>query len=162
MRYERTIQLQFWRFIAFLIIFQYHASQWALYKIDTAKGLIGVFFFVLLSGAMSSYSLHQKDFRVNPKGILDHKIKNIIRTYPLYIITNCFTMVYLIPIDLVTSHSIKALAKDFLNFVLSATMLQTWILKTENYNATNWYVASISWIGILSIPVHVFSKKTGQ
>ncbi len=40
MRYERTIQLQFWRFLAFLIIFQYHASQWTFYQIDTAKGLV--------------------------------------------------------------------------------------------------------------------------
>ena len=68
-------------------------------------------------------------------------------------------MAYLIPIDLVTSHSFKDLAKEFINFILTATMLQPWFLKTESFNATSWYVASVSWIGILSIPVHIFSEK---
>ena len=124
MKYERANQLQFWRFLAFLIIFQCHASQWAPFQIDNIRALLGVFFFVLLSGAMSSYALHQKAFRNDSKGILDHKIKSVIRAYPLYIITNCFTMAYLIPIDLVTSHSFKDLAKEFINFILTATMLQ--------------------------------------
>lgn len=159
MKYERANQLQFWRFLAFLIIFQCHASQWAPFQIDNIRALLGVFFFVLLSGAMSSYALHQKAFRNDSKGILDHKIKSVIRAYPLYIITNCFTMAYLIPIDLVTSHSFKDLAKEFINFILTATMLQPWFLKTESFNATSWYVASVSWIGILSIPVHIFSEK---
>ena len=160
MKYERATQLQFWRFVAFLIIFQYHASQWALYQIDTAKGLVGVFFFVLLSGTLSSYSLHQKTFKNDSKGILDYKIKSIIRTYPLYIVTNCFTLVYSIPIDMVTSHNFKSLAKEFLNFGLVATMLQPWVLKTDIFNATSWYIASISWCGILCIPIHLFLEKT--
>ncbi len=159
MKYERATQLQFWRFVAFLIIFQYHASQWALYEIDIAKGLVGVFFFVLLSGALSSYSLHQKAFKNDSKGIIDYKIKSIVRTYPLYIVTNCFTLVYSIPIYMITDHNYKALAKEFFNFVLTATMLQPWFLKTDIFNATSWYIASISWCGILCIPIYLFLEK---
>ena len=164
MNLNRANQIQFWRFLSFFMIFSYHARHWTWWNNNNnfVKMVLALSFFVLLSGAMSSYSLHQKDFGRAPKEILVYRVKKLTRTYPLYIMTNCFTLIYFVPFEMVQNHDLKGLATAFLGFMFSALMLQPWVMLTEIYNATSWYVATIFWCGILSIPVHIFAEKLMQ
>lgn len=160
MRLGRLNQIQFLRFLAFFLLFEYHASAWIPnYSNNNVTVLFALVFFILLSGFMSSYSLYYKDIEPTVHNILRYFRKKLIRFYPLYLITNLITVIYTIPFGSVAYHNFKDVFTKGFEFVATIFMFQTWIFRPFIFNAASWYIASIIWLSLLNIPFSSFSKK---
>ena len=111
MKLNRVNQVQFLRFVAFLLLFAYHASFWIPnYPDNQLSGLFGLFYFLLLSGVMASYSLYQKnDIEPTAKNIFKYFRQKLVKFYPLYFITNLLAVIYTVPSLMVASHSYREL-----------------------------------------------------
>lgn len=80
-------QLQFLRFLAFMLIFFFHTGdyQFAWFPQDNGASN-AVEFFVLLSGVVSGISSFDKDINCTAKDIISYIKKKILKVYPLYFI----------------------------------------------------------------------------
>ncbi len=161
MRLGRVNQMQFFRFIAFFLLFEYHASIWVPnYANNSVSGLFALFFFILLSGVMSSYSLYSKeDIAPTASNIFYYVKKKVFRFYPLYLVTNLIAVIYTVPTYMVSLHNYKEVLVKAFEFIATIFMFQTWIFRPYVYNAASWYVASIVWLSILNIPFSHISRK---
>ncbi len=161
MKLNRVNQIQFLRFVAFLLLFVYHASFWIPdYPSNQLSGLFGLFFFLLLSGVMASYSLYQKeDIEPTASNIFNYFKQKLIKFYPLYFITNLLAVIYTVPSFMVANHSYRELFIKGIEFIATMLMCQTLLLKPYIYNAASWYVASLIWLSLLNIPFSRFSKR---
>lgn len=159
----RAEQIQFFRFVAFWMILLWHAKAFSFKLFPGEIGSqTGMYFFILLSGLVSSYSLAYKNIEPTKKNILEYIKKKIIKLYPLYFVTNLVTVIYNVPMYEVTGYHFKALAKIFIDFVLSSLLLQTWVFKAFVFNSVGWYVATIIWISIINIPFCHYANKIRQ
>ena len=78
MEKTRANQLQFLRFIAFLLICMVHTESYQPSWGPGGNGAINaVAFFIILSGAVSGYSSYNKDIECSFKGILLYMWKKI-------------------------------------------------------------------------------------
>ncbi len=161
MKLNRVNQVQFLRFVAFFLLFAYHASFWIPnYPDNQLSGLFGLFYFLLLSGVMASYSLYQKnDIEPTAKNIFKYFRQKLVKFYPLYFITNLLAVIYTVPSLMVASHSYRELLVKGLEFVATMLMCQTLLFKPYIYNAASWYIASIIWLSLLNIPFSHYSRK---
>ena len=94
-RLRREDQIQFFRFIAFVMIFLWHAKTWRIKYLPGDVGAqTGVYFFFLLTGVMASYSLALKEVSPTKENIKDYLKRKLVRLYPLYFVTNLLTFLY--------------------------------------------------------------------
>ncbi len=161
MKLNRVNQVQFLRFVAFLLLFVYHASFWIPnYPDNHLIGMFGLFYFLLLSGVMASYSLYPKEeLRPTAKNMFNYIKQKLVKFYPLYFITNLLAVIYTVPSFMVANHSYRELFVKGIEFVATIFMCQTLLFKPYIYNAASWYIASLVWLSLLNIPFSYFSKK---
>ena len=85
--HDRADQLQFLRFIAFVLIFNWHMDWFApqFFPRDLG-GACAVEFFFLLSGFGSAYSSYNRDVIFSWRGLFDYLKKKLKKAYPLYFV----------------------------------------------------------------------------
>jgi peptidoglycan/LPS O-acetylase OafA/YrhL len=159
-RLRREDQIQFFRFIAFVMIFLWHAKTWRIKYLPGDVGAqTGVYFFFLLTGVMASYSFALKEVSPTKENIKDYLKRKLVRLYPLYFVTNLLTFLYNGGQGYVVSHSIKPMFVLVGDFVLSSLMLQTWLLRPFACNSVGWYLATMMWLSIVNIPFSAWAKS---
>ena len=157
---KKADQIQFFRFICFGMIFLWHAKVWQIKFLPSNIGAqTGLFFFFLLTGVVSSYSLESKDLAPTKKNIIEYVIRKIIKIYPLYFLTNLVTFLYEGGQEYVTTHNVKMFIFMVGSFIISSLMLQTWLFMPFVCNTVGWYLASMIWLSIVNIPFTNWAKS---
>lgn len=157
---KRADQIQFFRFICFVMIFLWHAQAWQIKYLPANIGAqTGVYFFFLLTGAISSYSLASKDVAPTKKNIIEYVKRKLIKIYPLYFLTNLITYLYNGGQEFVSTHNIKMFIFMLVAFIITSLMLQTWLFVPFICNSVGWYVATMMWLSIVNIPFTNWAKS---
>ena len=149
------------RFFGFLLVFSLHAKMWIVdtppqFELMTSGGVI---LFLMLSGALGTYSLAQKELDVSFKGIFKFVKKKLVKYYPLYLITNIYTISYYGPIRYLGQHDYINLKKSISEFIYTVLMIQPFTKSPFAYNGVGWFLASLIWFSILTIPVEAVCRK---
>ena len=111
---NKANQLQFLRFIAFVLIFLLHGSAWNFMRLPVKNGAIeAVSFFFILGGVVTGYSSYEKDTKPTASNIINYMKRKLCRVYPLYIGTTLFTIIYMQIPHLVDIHDFPNLIKNY-------------------------------------------------
>lgn len=123
MNQEKAEQLTFLRFIAFLFIFFYHASQYtpklSATGIPRFLSSCSVSFFFILSGlgkAYSNYNRSDVDY-LSIKNIFANIKKKLKKIYPLYFTTTVVTIIWSYIPQSISSHDYMLLKKEMIQLV---------------------------------------------
>lgn len=158
---KRADQLQFIRFCAFLLIFLWHANNFAFAFLPGANGAAnGTEFFVLLSGFVSGYSSYNQDISCTLKGIMVYMWKKLKKVYPLYFITTVFTISYSAIPSLVANHLFEGLKSHIIQLVKSLLLVQSWFPTNYfSYNGVGWFLSTIMFLYLLNIPMRACATR---
>ena len=159
---NKAEQFEFLRFLAFILIFIWHASIWSFGFLPNDRGAVaGVSFFFILSGFLSGYSSYERDFTFSVKETLNYVWKKLKRFYPLYFVTGfMFLMFTDIPAN-ITAHNIAACSKTLVRFLKYLLLIQSWFNNGEYFafNRAGWFLSSILLSYIFTIPAKVLATS---
>lgn len=158
---KKIKSLQSLRLIAFLYIFSFHAGNLFPQSLKEFFNVgIGaewaVSLFIVLSGFLLGYRIDDLNYTFSFKSIFEYMKRKIKKIYPLFFITTCLA----IPrIPLTTLNLRIHYSKLFLTTIL---LLQSW---TDNYlcfNGVTWFLSTIIFLYLLSIPIICLLKKQNK
>lgn len=162
--HSRADQLQFIRFLAFMLILIFHSSpytkMWPGYagKYGSANAVV---FFIVLSGAVSGYSSYNKDVHFSVWESLKYVWKKLVKVYPLYFITTVFAMAESGIPELFATWSKSELKPLLIQFIKHLFLIQSWY-NTEQYfsfNGVGWFLSTIMFLYLLNIPLRAIATK---
>ena len=157
---QRANQLQFLRFLCFLLIFSLHCGS--IYPLSWLTGGNGaayaVSFFITLSGFVAAYSRFGKPIDCSFKSIVHYWASKLKKTYPLYFVTLLFAAVYNdVPISFTINtgeHLIKPLVIQLLKNLF---LVQSWFRTGYfAYNGVGWFLSTIFFLYLFSLPALYF------
>ena len=151
----RAYQLQFLRFLAFFMIFTWHAFLHELSWFPAVNGAANaVVFFFILSGFASGYSSYDKNVDFSVKASLEYLWKKLKKFYPLYIVMMLLSCLYQgIPEMIIYGDigGLKYMAKLFMRFAL---MLQSWFPDVYfMFNGVGWFLSTIMFLYLFNVPL---------
>ena len=164
-------QMQFIRFIAFLLIFLWHSSMWGI-KIGNYRfpntviaggAAFAVSLFFILSGWLSGTSRTEYE-KITFKDIFSYLIKKLKKFYPLYIVTVLVSIIYSnLPMAIATQDG-ASFTDLILQFIKNVLLIQSWFPSGYfTYNGVGWFLSSIMFCYIFTVPVkHLIYKKEKQ
>lgn len=154
---NRANQIQFFRFIAFMLIFYYHAPMFDFGILNYNNEIeIGMFFFFCLTGVVSAYSLYTKrDEPVTVQMIIRYAGKKFLKFYPLYFLTNLYTVSYSGLAQYVSNHDFVNILRETVILLKDLTMVRA-IIPWElfSHNGVTWYLSTIVFLSILNLPLN--------
>lgn len=161
---NRAEQLQFLRFLAFCLVFIWHADKW---KFGFSTGGIGaacaVSFFFMLSGLVTAWSHFDDEIAVTPGAIGGYMWRKLKRLYPLYIFSMLFAMAYSGIPGYVALKRWDALKEPLTLLLRNALMIQSWFPEEYfSFNGTGWYVSTIMFLYLLTLPMLKLLLKLRQ
>ncbi len=151
-------QIQFIRFLAFLLIFLWHSSMWDIkignFKLPGSAGAaFAVSLFFILSGWLSGCSDVEYS-KIKFKDIISYLIKKIKKFYPLYIITVLISITYSNLPAAIAAHDWNSFFNLFFQFVKNVLLIQSWFpVGYFTYNGVGWFLSSIMFCYIFTIPI---------
>lgn len=158
---NRSEQLQFLRFIGFLLIFIWHMDPYIPFKFPGTNGAAcAVEFFILLSGFVSGFSSYGQDIEFSVKNTVSYMIHKLKKTYPLYLAVTLFsvTMTQLPAYIAKGAYSdmryvIKQLGKHLL-------LIQSWFPRGYfEFSRVGWFLSTIMFLYLLNIPFRAVAGK---
>lgn len=157
----RARQLQFLRFLAFLMIFFWHAQAWLpAWDLRQNTATSTVSFFFVLSGVVKGFSSLDKEQPLTLKSYLGNFFKRLIRVYPLYAVTMLAT-VYTSAIPTYLSEgNLDALKSALIQLGKNLLLIQSWF-STEyfSFNGVGWFLSTLMFLFLFTDPaVHLFKK----
>lgn len=160
-------QLQFLRFLAFMLIFFFHTGDYQLAWFPKENGAANaVEFFILLSGVVSGISSFDKEIKCKARDIVSYMKKKIIKVYPLYFVTTLFTVTYTtIPSiiayhDFYTFEQIKILLGQIGQLIKNLLLIQSWFPSNYfSYNGVGWFLSTIMFLYLVNIPLRALATK---
>lgn len=157
-------QLQFLRFLAFLLIFIYHTGDYQFAWFPQENGAANaVEFFILLSGVVSGISSFDKDIKCSAKDIVSYMKKKIVKVYPLYFITTVFTITYTTIPAMIAYHdfsAIKVFLGQVLQLIKNLLLIQSWFPTNYfSYNGVGWFLSTIMFLYIINIPLRALATR---
>ena len=152
---ERAEQLQFLRFLAFCLIFLWHADMWRLSFSSGGYGAANaVAFFFVLSGVATGYSRFDREVALTPGAIVGYVVGKIKKAYPLYIFTMLFAVVYSKIPRLVNEGDFPELKSRLLLLLRNALMIQSWFPSDYfSFNGVGWFISTMMFLYILTLPL---------
>ena len=160
---SRANQLQFLRFLAFLLIFFFFFGS--IYPLSWLPGNNGaayaVSFFFMLSGFVAAYSRYGKPVDSSPRSIIQYIWKKLKKSYPLYVVTLLFAAVYNdLPLSFTIntgSHLLKPLLVQLLKNLL---LIQSWFRTGYfAYNGVGWFLSTIFFLYLITLPALAIINK---
>lgn len=161
MEKTRANQLQFLRFIAFLLICMVHTESYQPSWGPGGNGAINaVAFFIILSGAVSGYSSYNKDIECSFKGILLYMWKKIKKVYPLYFITTLIAVIYTDIPGLIAANEFAQTKSSVIQLLKNIFLIQSWFPENYfSYNGVGWFLSTIMFLYITNIPLRAMAGK---
>lgn len=158
---SRAQQLQFLRFLAFLLIFFWHAQSWLPeweLRQNTATSMVSFFF--VLSGVVKGYSSLLKEQTLTLKSYTTNYVSRLVKVYPLYAITMLYT-VSTSPIPyFLSSGNIEGFKTWTIQLSKNLLLIQSWFNKEYfSYNGVGWFLSSLMFLFLFTDPaVHLLKK----
>lgn len=161
MTYKRTNQLQFLRFLAFLLIFLWHCGSFGVPFYPGISGATnGVTFFIILSGFVSAYSAYDREIKSGIGDILAYLIKKLRKFYPLYFVTTLCTVGYSSLPSVVAAYNIQGIVESLKQLAKNLLLIQSWFTEGYfSYNGVGWFLSTIIFLYIVNLPLEKFLKK---
>ena len=162
MNQNKATQFEFLRFIAFTLIFIWHAGIWSFGFLPNSNGaLAGVSFFFILSGFLSGFSSYDKSVDFSVGNTLRYVWNKLKRFYPLYFVTGFIFLIFTdIPVN-IAMHNIPACSKTLGIFLKYLLLIQSWF-NDGNYFAINragWFLSSIMLSYFMTIPAKAIATS---
>lgn len=162
-----TSQLQFLRFLAFMLIFLFHTGDYQLAWFPKENGAANaVEFFILLSGVVSGISSFDKDIKCTARDIVSYIKKKIVKVYPLYFLTTFFTVAYTTIPGIIAYQSfrefegLKILLGQIGQLLKNLLLIQSWFPSNYfTYNGVGWFLSTIMFLYVINIPLRALATK---
>ncbi len=159
---ERANQLQFLRFISFLLIFLWHSEGYRInYMPPGGNGaLCAVSFFFILSGFVTAYSSYNKKTKLTLKNVFHELWKKLKKFYPLYLIIIIISVLYsAIPLN-IASHRFDLLLINGKQLLKNLLLIQSWFPQGYfNYVGSAWFLSTIMFLYLFNIPFRTILNK---
>ncbi len=154
-RREWAYQLQFLRFLAFLLMFFWHAKAWLpVWELQQNTATSVVSFFFVLSGLTAGYSAWGKEVPFTVGSYLKGIGKRLAKVYPLYFVTTVYTVSYSAIPTLLAQGDADALRPHVLQLLKNLGLVQSWW--DENffsYNGLGWFLSSLMFLFLFQQPM---------
>lgn len=165
---NRLDQLQFFRFVCFLLICLHHLRWYQFSWLPNANGAANaVSFFVILSGFGSAYSGVGSEIKCNIKTIIKYIGNKIRRFYPLYFTTTLIMVACSDIPRLVSAYSFDTLKPILINLIHCLCLVQAWIPHDYfAFNGAGWFMSTMLFLYLLNLPLKtvlnlIYQKKHG-
>lgn len=160
-RPPRADQLQFLRFLAFCLVFIWHANDWSFSFFSGGVGAAcAVSFFFMLSGLATGYTHFEDDIAVTPRAIGAYMWRKIKKLYPLYIFTMLFAVTSSKIPKLVAQHDFAGLKEPLTLLLRNALMIQSWFTSDYfSYNGVGWFISAMIFMYLLTLPLLALAGK---
>lgn len=157
----RANQMQFLRFLAFTLIFLWHADVYSFSWFPHDKGAaLAVSFFFILSGAVTGYSHYNSDITFSLHNILGISKKRLYKIYPLYFITTLYTISYNGYASRIANHEFSSVIISGLKMSKNFLLLQSWYPASYfSYNGVGWFLSTILFLYLLENPLLSIASK---
>ena len=159
---ERANQLQFLRFISFLLIFLWHSEGYRIkYMPPGGNGAVcAVSFFFILSGFVTAYSSYNKKTELTLNNILRELWKKLKKFYPLYLIIIIISVLYSsIPLN-IASYRFDLLIVNGKQLLKNLLLIQSWFPQGYfSYVGSAWFLSTIMFLYIFNIPFRSLLNK---
>lgn len=159
MKQSRVEQLQFLRFICFLLICLWHGRIYVPTWFPQSNGSANaVCFFFILSGFLSAYSSQSKGNESEIKLSIFNEIKyvwkKITKVYPLYFATTIYMVIYSdIPYG-VANHQFDELKGSFFQLGRNLLLIQSWFPNGwYSFNGVGWFLSTIMFLYVINLPM---------
>ena len=160
-KYTETSQLQFLRFVAFMLIFLFHVDNFHLkFMIGPNGAAWAVCFFFVLSGFITGYSGYGKEVKLSIKEIFKLLFKKIEKFYPLYFSMTIFAIIISkIPV-LIGYHDFRGLLPLLLQLLKNLLLIQSWFPKGYfSFCGVGWFLSTIMFLYLFNIPLKSLLNK---
>lgn len=151
----RTDQLQFLRFLAFLNVFIVHADMWIFFYYPSACcGASAVSFFIILSGFLTGYGAYNREMNVSFRRECAYMWKKLRKFYPLFFVTNLFTLLYGNTLALIIARDYGAVFQRIYNFLAYVLFVPRWHPDGgETFNPASWTMGVLMFLYLFNLPV---------
>lgn len=158
---DRAEQLQFLRFLAFGLIFLWHADYWVPEWFPHGNGAVNaVSFFFIMSGLVAGYSSFQKESSFSVRGIVHFMWRKIKKVYPLYFLTTIFTVCYSKIPFLIATRDIIALRVETIQLLKNLFLMQSWFPSGYfSYNGVGWFLSTVFFLYLITVPLLFSASK---
>lgn len=159
---KRQDQLQFLRFLAFFLIFLWHANYWVPDWFPLINGAVnGVSFFFILSGLVTGYSSFNKAFSI--KNSKTYMLKKIQKIYPLYFFTTIFAISYSGLAYVVANYDYFEVKMEIIQLLKNLCLIQAWFTDGYfSYNGVGWFLSVMVFLWLFTVPLLLCAKKIQQ
>lgn len=160
-RPQRAEQLQFLRFLAFCLVYIWHANDWTFGFFSGGVGAAcAVSFFFMLSGLVTGYTHWDDDIAVTPRAVGRYMWRKIKKLYPLYIFTMLFAVTTSKIPKLVAQHDFEALRAPLGLLLRNALMIQSWFPTDYfSYNGVGWFISTMIFMYLLTLPLLALARR---
>lgn len=158
---NETSQLQFLRFLAFMLICIFHTGNYQFSWFPQGNGAANaVEFFILLSGVASGISSYDKEIYCTISNILSYIKKKIVKVYPLYFVTTIFTITYTSIPSMIAYHDFTGGKEQIFQLTKNLLLLQSWFPTGYfSYNGVGWFLSTIMFLYVINIPLRAVATK---
>lgn len=160
----RAEQLQFLRFLAFCLVYLWHAEAWGFAFFPGGYGAsCAVSFFIMLSGLVTGYAHFDDEITCTPRAIGRYMRRKIGKIYPLYIFTMLVAVSYSEIPGFVARHEFGALREPLIKLLRNALMIQSWFSADYfSFNGVGWFVSTILFLYLLTLPMLALAHRIGR
>ncbi len=158
---ERAEQLQFLRFVGFLLVCAHHLRMFNVGWFPGEHGACSaVVFFFVLGGFLSGFFSFDKDIRVTFRLEKEYLLKKLRRLYPLYFATNIFAVLYSEIPSAVVHHDYQQIIPEIKQLAKCLLLIQSWFPEGYfSFNAVGWFLSTVFFLYVFNLPLRsVFSR----
>lgn len=152
---NRAEQLQFLRFIAFILIFLWHIDSWTYSWFPHENGAcLAVSFFFMLNGLVSAYSSYNNNIECSIKCVVKDMWKKIKKFYPLYFIVTIYTICYTNIPDAFINGDFSFKMIEVKDLLRNLFLVQSW--DTGNYfsfSGVGWFLSTLMFLNLIKLPI---------
>ena len=154
-------QLQFLRFLAFVLICIFHTGNYQFSWLPDRNGAANaVEFFILLSGVVSGISSYDKEIHCSINNVFAYIKKKIVKVYPLYFVTTIFTVTYSSIPSMIAYHDFDGTKDQLCQLVKNLLLIQSWFPTNYfSYNAVGWFLSTIMFLYFINVPLRAIATK---
>ena len=158
----RANQLQFLRFLAFCLVFIWHADRWSFPGLFSggygAAGAVACFF--MLGGFVTGYSHFDDECAVTLRGIGAYVWRKLRKVYPLYIFTMLFAVLFTRIPKYIAMHQFEYLKKPLIRLLRNALLIQSWFPKGYfSFNGVGWFMSTMMFLYLLTLPMLALATR---
>ena len=152
---NKTNQLQFFRFVAFLFVYLYHSLGWNIVAFPYENsGACSVGLFFVLSGWLTGFFALEKKHDITVKNIFFYVKKKIYKFYPLYFICTIFSVIFSGLPNLIASHDFTNARIMVIELMKHLCLIQSWFSKNYFcFSGVGWFLSTIMFLYIFNIPI---------